>query len=113
MDKLLDELSIYTLAELREAIKGDNGYFRDGTDIPVEDFLSFMQTKLHHHARGSIGFQYDFNRKSGQAEQNGDDDDEVDPAEVREREKKDFVNDCVTILKTGRVLTRALRAVHW
>lgn len=112
INKLLTECSIITLEDLRNAIKGDTSFFDAGTDIPVEDFLSFMQTKLSQYATGSIGFQYDFNRmhESGRAET--DDGNDNQQEDTRDH-KNAFINNCFTILKAGRVLTRALRAVEW
>lgn len=120
IEELLDECSIHTLADLRNAIRGDNSFFQEGTDVPVEDFLSFMQNKLHNYARGHIGFQYDFNKKhgSGNAPEGEDldienEDEEHDTLEKDGDDKHRFVNNCITILRAGRVLTRALCAVQW
>jgi hypothetical protein len=120
VEELLDECSIQTLADLRIAVRGDDSFFNEGTDIPVEDFLSFMQNKLHNYARGHVGFQYGFNKKNGcgNAQEGedldiGNEDEEDDTLEKDEDDKNRFVNNCITILRAGRVLTRALRAVQW
>lgn len=114
VNKVLTECSIFTLEDLRNAIKGDNSYFSEGTDIPVEDFLSFMQIKLSHFAKGNIGFQYDFNRENDNGANGGNTlEDDEDQEDMGDRIKRGYINDCLTILKAGRVLTRALRAVQW
>lgn len=106
IETLLDECEIKTLEDLRDATRGDTNYFDSGTDIPLEDFLSFMQQRLHHYARGTKGFQYDWNRE--------DQDLDAEEASLEEQARKSkFLQDGVKILRASRVLARALRAIQW